>query len=211
VSVRSPAEADSQASDIPGVLGCFAVLVGFPLLGVLWFLGVIGPAPAVTCSLPDKAQCPTVPTEVGWSNPGDFRATEMHFTRPPRLVDGRQEWDVVADDWMEPEFYATCVQTREATFLLLAKITCTFQNHVYEPSDLPWDVPPTALDRLMSWCGGRKDAILAAGKELDIGQGLIPSGATELARDYHRWSKKGDEFTENLERACQAAFDERQE
>jgi hypothetical protein len=166
----------------------------------------IGPPP-VTCSLAER-RCP----DVFWFH--DIRwITDTPTIRSVEFRELPDRWGIELP--FEPVWAAEIKNVFNPTdaaacYPDAGRVVCEYLNIHGDPEDLPWYVPQPR-ERLLAWCRDpeNQEHVLAAARRLKLGQEPVDSQFNVFREEYNDWQDAGGEFTENLDRACQAAYESR--
>jgi len=166
----------------------------------------IGPPP-VTCSLAER-RCPEVFWfhDIHWTNDTptirsvEFRELPLDWGRE---LPFEPEWAAAVENYFDPTNSAACLSDPEGG------VECHYLEYGGDPEDLPWYVP-SPRERFLAWCRDpeNKPSIFSAADELNIGQAAVSESdpITTFQEEYQDWQDMGGDFTEHLDRACQAAY-----
>jgi hypothetical protein len=166
-------------------------------------LGLLGLPPRVTCSLPAEA-CPELFWSGGihWTNDTstissiEFRELPPDWRGHRSEIPFEPEWAALVEAYFDPTQAAACHSDA-------GDLVCQYIEYGGDLEDLPWaERTPEELQK--AWCRAEenKASIFAAANELDLRQGQDRG----IVQEYNAWQDSKGRFTENLVRACQAAY-----
>jgi hypothetical protein len=161
----------------------------------------------VTCSLPED-DCPEVSWlgDIRWTNDTPtIRSVEFREDPPDWGVElpFEPEWAAQVENWLDPTNAAACRSDPRGG------VVCHYLEYGGDPEDLPWYVP-TPRERQLAWCRDpdNKPTLFLVAYELDLGQAAVSDldPTTVFHQEYGEWAEWGGEFTETVDRVCEAAY-----